>query len=268
MNSLQHNAVVIFVRSLIFQIAFYLNLTLHILASLPAFVLPHKIMVEVARSWGRTSVWLLSAICGVHLELRGHEKIPKGPLLVASKHQSAWDTFALLPMFPYPTYVLKRELTWIPFFGWCLLKAGQIPLDRDAGKEAIAKLMARVRAALAQGRQVIVFPEGTRRRSTRSPTTSSASCRSMSQPKFHACRWRSTADSSGRAANSCGRREPSLWNISTSFRPACHARRFFAGCRTISRPRPIACWPKPRTCRAIAPIEGSMAGQTRLADPA
>jgi 1-acyl-sn-glycerol-3-phosphate acyltransferase len=163
MNSIQHNGTVIFIRSLIFQIAFYLNLTLHILLSLPAFVLPHKIMIEVARSWGRTSVWLLSAICGVRLELRGHEKIPKGPLLVASKHQSAWDTFALLPMFPYPTYVLKRELTWIPFFGWCLLKAGQIPLDRDAGKEAIANLMVRVRAALAMGRQVIVFPEGTRR---------------------------------------------------------------------------------------------------------
>ena len=154
---------VIFVRSLIFQIAFYLNLTLHILASIPCFILPHKLMVEIARSWGRTSVWLLSAICGVHLELRGREKIPFGPLLVASKHQSAWDTFALLPMFPYPAYVLKRELTWIPFFGWCLLKTGMIPLDRSAGKEAMAGLLERVRYKLRQGRQVIVFPEGTRR---------------------------------------------------------------------------------------------------------
>ena len=95
--------------------------------------------------------------------MRGREKIPHGALLVASKHQSAWDTFALLPLFSYPTYVLKRELTWIPFFGWCLMKTGMIPLDRGAGKEAMASLIARMRAALAHGRQVIVFPEGTRR---------------------------------------------------------------------------------------------------------
>lgn len=163
MNAFIHKKSVIFIRSLIFQIAFYLNLTLHILVSIPAFILPHPIMIEIARSWGRTSVWLLSAICGVRLERRGRDKIPPGPLLVASKHQSAWDTFALLPMFPYPAYVLKRELTWIPFFGWCLLKTGMIPLDRSAGKEAMATLIAHVRAALAQGRQVIVFPEGTRR---------------------------------------------------------------------------------------------------------
>ncbi len=163
MTAFAHKTSVIVVRSLIFQIVFYLNLTLHVLVSVPAFILPHKIMVEIARSWGRTSIWLLRIVCGVHLELRGKEKIPKGPLLVASKHQSAWDTFALLPMFPYPTYVLKRELTWIPFFGWCLLKTGQIPLDRSAGKESMATLIARVRKALTQGRQVIVFPEGTRR---------------------------------------------------------------------------------------------------------
>ncbi len=154
---------VIVIRSLIFQVAFYLNTTIHVLGSVPTFILPHRIMVEIARSWGRTSVWLLRVICGVRLEMRGREKIPPGPLLVASKHLSAWDTFALLPMFPYPAYVLKRELTWIPFFGWCLLKTGMIPLDRSAGKESMAALIARVRAALKTGRQVIVFPEGTRR---------------------------------------------------------------------------------------------------------
>lgn len=160
---LSHRKPVIFIRSLVFQILFYLNLTLHVLSAIPAFILPHRLMVEIARSWGRTSVWLLKVICGIPLELRGVEKIPAGPLLVASKHQSAWDTFALLPMFPYPAYVLKRELTWIPFFGWCLIKTGMIPLDRNAGKEALAALIANVRARLAQGRQVIVFPEGTRR---------------------------------------------------------------------------------------------------------
>jgi 1-acyl-sn-glycerol-3-phosphate acyltransferase len=102
-------------------------------------------------------------ICNIRLELRGPENIPKGALLVASKHQSAWETVTLLSFFDYPTFVLKRELIRIPIFGWCLLWAGMIPVDRDAGKEALAGLIARVRKALGQRRQVIVFPEGTRR---------------------------------------------------------------------------------------------------------
>ena len=163
MNSFTQKKSVIVIRSLIFQVVFYLNTTVHVLASMPTMILPHRVMVEIARSWGRTSVWLLGVVCGVKLECRGREKIPPGPLLVASKHQSAWDTFALLGLFPYPAYILKRELTWIPFFGWCLLKTGMIPLDRGAGKEAMAGLIVRVRKAIALGRQVIVFPEGTRR---------------------------------------------------------------------------------------------------------
>jgi 1-acyl-sn-glycerol-3-phosphate acyltransferase len=163
MTSFTQKKSVIAARSLVFQILFYLNTTLHVVSSIPTFVLPHRIMVEIARSWGRTSVWLLRIVCGVKLEVRGREKIPHGAALIASKHQSAWDTFGLLPLLPYPTYILNRELTWIPLFGWCLIKTGMIPLNRSAGKEAMADLIARVRKALALGRQVIVFPEGTRR---------------------------------------------------------------------------------------------------------
>lgn len=154
---------VVFARSLLFQILFYLNLALHILVALPTFLLPYPVMVEIARSWGRTSLWLLKVTCGVRLELRGRERVPEGALLIAAKHQSAWDTFALMPLFSCPAYVLKRELTWIPFFGWCLLKTGMIPIDRSAGKEALDALIARARRRLSQGRQVVVFPEGTRR---------------------------------------------------------------------------------------------------------
>ena len=72
----------------------------------------------MAKTWGRTSLWLLRVICGTTVELRGLEKMPKGGFLVASKHQSTWETFALMPLFDDPTFILKRELKWIPMFGW------------------------------------------------------------------------------------------------------------------------------------------------------
>jgi 1-acyl-sn-glycerol-3-phosphate acyltransferase len=154
---------VIIVRSLIFNILFYIFVVIFVIIAIPAFVLPQRRMVRVAQWWGCTSLWLLRFICGTKFELRGRENIPPGACLVASKHQSAWETFALFPPFEFPTIVLKRELTWIPVFGWELLKGGMIALDRGAGKETLAALIAKVRDALASNRQVIVFPEGTRR---------------------------------------------------------------------------------------------------------
>jgi len=154
---------VIVLRSTVFQVVFYLVTVIFSIASIPLFLLPPRAMVELARTWGAFNIWLLRVICGVRLEQRGRENIPAGAFLVASKHQSAWETFALMSLFDCPTYVLKRELTWIPVFGWSLLKAGMIPLERSAGRDALAGLIERVRRALAAGRQVIIFPEGTRR---------------------------------------------------------------------------------------------------------
>jgi 1-acyl-sn-glycerol-3-phosphate acyltransferase len=154
---------VLVLRSAIFQLVFYIVTTLFSLATIPLYPAPPKAMVRLAQAWGRTSLWLLRLICGIRLELRGRDNIPAGPLLVASKHQSAWETVALMTFFDYPTFVLKRELTWIPVFGWSLIKAGMIPLDREAGKGALAGLIERVRTALAEQRQVLIFPEGTRR---------------------------------------------------------------------------------------------------------
>lgn len=150
-------------RSLVFNAAFYLNLTLHMLVAIPTFALPRRFMVQISRSWGTTSLWLLRTICDIKVEWHGLEKIPKGAFLVAAKHQSAWETFALLPLFPMPTALVKRELLRIPWFGWCLWKCGMIAVDRSAGRDALAGLIVRTRAALAKGRQVIIFPEGTRR---------------------------------------------------------------------------------------------------------
>jgi 1-acyl-sn-glycerol-3-phosphate acyltransferase len=154
---------VILLRSILFNILFYLNLVLHLLIAASTLVIPWRTVIAVARQWGRVNLWLLRHVCGLGVEWRGLEKIPPGGLIVASKHQSTWETFALLTILEDPVYVLKRELMWIPVFGWCMRKAGMIPVDRAAGRAALTAMTARARTALADGRQIIIFPEGTRR---------------------------------------------------------------------------------------------------------
>jgi 1-acyl-sn-glycerol-3-phosphate acyltransferase len=117
----------------------------------------------MAKTWGRVSVWLLRVVCGTRVEWRGLEKLPPGGYLVASKHQSIWETFALLPLFREPTFILKRELQWIPVFGWLTIKGRMVPVDRGGGSQALAAMIERARTELAHNRQLIIFPEGTRR---------------------------------------------------------------------------------------------------------
>ena len=99
------------VRSVVFNILFYLNLILHVIAAIPTYALPRRAFMAMAKSWGRTSNWLLRVVAGTRVELRGLEKIPPGALLVAAKHQSVWETFTLLTLFDDPAYVFKRELS-------------------------------------------------------------------------------------------------------------------------------------------------------------
>jgi 1-acyl-sn-glycerol-3-phosphate acyltransferase len=106
---------------------------------------------------------VLLRVAGIKFELRGAEKIPAGALIVASKHQSAWETFALLPLFDNPVFILKRELEWIPFFGWLLIKGRMVPVNRRAGSQALVEMTERARVELGRVRQLIIFPEGTRR---------------------------------------------------------------------------------------------------------
>jgi 1-acyl-sn-glycerol-3-phosphate acyltransferase len=153
----------VIVRSLVFNLLFYLVLLGYMIVALPTFFLPRRAIIAIAKAWGRTNVWLLRVICGTRVEIAGLEKIPPGACLVAAKHQSAWETFALLPLFADPTYVLKRELMWIPLFGWFARKGGMIPVERGARSQILPGLVANARKALGEGRQIIIFPEGTRR---------------------------------------------------------------------------------------------------------
>jgi len=155
--------VLILIRSVAFNVLFYLNTLLYLIAALPTFFMPYRAIIAVARSWGRVNLVLLRVVAGIDCEVRGREKIPYGPIIVASKHQSAWETFALLPLFGNPVFILKRELQWIPIFGWLTIKGRMVPVDRGAGSQALSDMIERARVELADNRQLIIFPEGTRR---------------------------------------------------------------------------------------------------------
>ncbi len=154
---------ILYIRSIVFIALFYVNVTVHMIAALPTLVLPRRILHAFVRSYALTSLWLLRVVCGTKVEWRGVEKLPKTACIIACKHQSAWETFALYAAIDDPTYILKRELMWLPLFGWYMWKEGLIPVDRSAGMAALARMTARAREALAAGRQIVIFPEGTRR---------------------------------------------------------------------------------------------------------
>ena len=150
-------------RSLLFNAAYYLNLLVWMVVFVPVFFLPRMAFIRVAQAWARSSLWLLRVIAGTRVEFRGLDRIPPGGLIVAAKHQSLWETFALLTILDDPAYVLKRELMWIPFFGWYAWKARMVPIDRKAGTAALSLLNQRARDEVSRGRQIVIFPEGTRR---------------------------------------------------------------------------------------------------------
>jgi 1-acyl-sn-glycerol-3-phosphate acyltransferase len=150
-------------RSLAFNALFYVNLIVHMIVALPVLALPHRVHLAFIRSYALSSLWLLRVVCGTTVEWRGVSNIPRGACVVACKHQSLWETFALYAILDDPTYILKRELMWIPLFGWHMRKAGLIAIDRNAALAALSQMTARARAKLARSRQVVIFPEGTRR---------------------------------------------------------------------------------------------------------
>ncbi len=153
----------IIIRSIVFNVLFYLNTVVWLIAALPTFFMPYRAIIAVAKAWGRTNLVLLRVVAGIDYEIRGREKIPQGPIIVAAKHQSAWETFALLPLFDNPVFIVKRELQWLPIFGWLMIKGRMVPVDRGAGSQALAAMAERARIELADNRQLIIFPEGTRR---------------------------------------------------------------------------------------------------------
>lgn len=153
----------IVLRSIIFNILFYAVLALYLVLGAGFYVTPRKWSIRALQAWARTSIWLLRVVAGIGMEVRGRGYIPQGPALVAGKHQSFWETFAILPLLDDPAMVLKKELTLIPFFGWFIYKFRMIAVERSAGTAALKKLVADAQDRIAAGRQIVIMPEGTRR---------------------------------------------------------------------------------------------------------
>jgi 1-acyl-sn-glycerol-3-phosphate acyltransferase len=159
----------ILLRSLAFHAVFYIWTTVLAILGLPVLVMGRQRVQAYAKFWTGSSVWLLEKICGTKISWRGLENLPRGACIIASKHQSALETLALTTKGSDFSYILKRELTAIPVFGWYLKGAGQVAIDRAKRGQALPDLTRQVREALAQGRQMIIFPEGTRKRVGASP---------------------------------------------------------------------------------------------------
>jgi 1-acyl-sn-glycerol-3-phosphate acyltransferase len=150
-------------RSLVFLVVFYVNTALFLVLGSWLLLAPRSWAMEGLRLHGLASLWWLKVICGTGFKLRGAEKLPKGACLIASKHQSAWDTFALIPVFRDPAMVMKAELGWIPLYGWFSHKFQHIFVSRERGPSALKNLIRDARHRASRGREIVIFPEGTRR---------------------------------------------------------------------------------------------------------
>lgn len=154
----------VLLRSLIYFVLMALTVLLFGLPmALLGWLMPMSWRHALGNGWGLTNLWLMERVCGLTYDINGLEHIPPGGAVIMSKHQSTWETIALRGLLPKTqAWVLKRELMWIPVFGWAMAVVHPIAIDRKAGRKAIKQVIEQGKARLAEGRNVIVFPEGTR----------------------------------------------------------------------------------------------------------
>jgi len=132
------------------------------LVALATFPLKPVVRYRIVTTWSRLVVGAAESICGIRYRVLGAEQLPPPPYIVLSKHQSAWETLAFQQIFPPQVWVVKRELLWIPFFGWGFAMLSPIAIDRGAGPRALRHMLEQARDRLAQGFCIVIFPEGTR----------------------------------------------------------------------------------------------------------
>ncbi len=152
----------IVIRSLLFNLAFYLWTAFMAILWLPALLGPRIWTARGQTIWAKGVMGLMRALAGIRIEIRGRENLPKGAALVASKHQSAWDTIIYHIVLDDPAVAMKRELFWIPVYGWYADKVRMVPIDRRGGPKAVRAMIRASQAAAKAGRPIVVFPEGTR----------------------------------------------------------------------------------------------------------
>lgn len=154
----------LYIRSLAFNFVFYVSLVLQMIIWTPYYFLaPRHRAWFVPKFWARSSLWLQEKIAGTKSEISGMENLPEGSFILAPKHQSFWDVIAFLPYLRDPLYILKRELMWIPVFGWYVAKMKMIPVNRGKRSVALKAVVIATRKEMQNDRQLIIYPEGTRR---------------------------------------------------------------------------------------------------------
>lgn len=150
------------VRSFLFLVWTYAAMAIIAVGLSPALLMPHRVAMGVVHLWARVVLFGMRWIVGATVRAEGLEHRPTGAALVASKHQGMLDIVALIDLLPDPCFVLKKELMPLPFIGWFAWKTGMIPVDREGGAKALKTMADTARRRLSEGRQIIIFPEGTR----------------------------------------------------------------------------------------------------------
>ena len=152
----------LFLRSSLFFMGQVITAPIFTLIALLSLPLNPITRNDLISGWARSMLWWLKITCNIHHEITGIENIPNSPSIILGKHQSTWETFAFQAIFPTQVYVLKRELLWIPIFGWGLAMSSPIAINRSSGREALKQLVEKGKDRLAKGLWVVIFPEGTR----------------------------------------------------------------------------------------------------------
>ena len=152
----------IVLRSALFAVLQTLLTVFFAIVALLTFPFSAHVRYRTIVLWNRSVVWLAQALCGIRYRVIGLENLPATPAVVMAKHQSAWETIALPILLPPMALVIKRELLWVPFFGWGMAMLSPIAINRAEGRAALKQIVAQGRDRLAQGFGVMIFPEGTR----------------------------------------------------------------------------------------------------------
>jgi 1-acyl-sn-glycerol-3-phosphate acyltransferase len=148
--------------SIVFTVYLFLSVPVYGVAVLPTLLLPRRVTYAAAVGWVKSVLFMLRWLCDLDYVVEGKEHLPARSAVVLMKHSSAWEALAQLCIFPRQTWVLKRELTWVPVFGWVLLRLNPIAIDRRGGGAAVQQVLEQGRQRLAEGLWVVIFPEGTR----------------------------------------------------------------------------------------------------------
>ncbi|KQT44404.1 hypothetical protein ASG43_13700 [Aureimonas sp. Leaf454] len=150
-------------RSLAFGVLFYSFMALYLIVFLPIFAVSSVDFAwKITRAWARLSLRLLRVVVGTRAEFTGKEHLPRGPAIITPKHQSYWETLALVPELKRPAFILKKELMSIPLFGWYARRLGMIPVDRSRRGASLSSMLVGAKRAAEEGRHIVIFPEGTR----------------------------------------------------------------------------------------------------------